>query len=69
MCRQCNFPFLAVMAAFVCLTGTMPYGDYIYDDANCDGAVNVSDAVYINNYIFAGGNPPGDPDGDGVPDC
>ena len=27
-------------------------------DANCDGSVNVSDAVYIINYVFAGGNPP-----------
>jgi hypothetical protein len=27
-------------------------------DANADEVVNVSDAVYIINYIFAGGNPP-----------
>jgi hypothetical protein len=38
-------------------------------DANCDESVDVSDAVYIINYAFASGNPPGDPDGNGVPDC
>ncbi|NIP43533.1 MAG: hypothetical protein GWN61_17265, partial [candidate division Zixibacteria bacterium] len=27
-------------------------------DANCDCVVNVSDAVYIINYVFIGGNPP-----------
>jgi hypothetical protein len=27
-------------------------------DANSDGLVNVSDAVYIANYVFVGGNPP-----------
>ncbi len=31
---------------------------YICGDANSDGNVNVSDAVYIINYIFIGGNPP-----------
>jgi hypothetical protein len=29
-------------------------------DANYDGTVNISDAVYIINYIFAGGDPPDD---------
>jgi hypothetical protein len=38
-------------------------------DVNCDGMRNISDAVYLIAYIFSGGNPPGDPDGDGVPDC
>ncbi len=27
-------------------------------DANNDGSVNVSDAVYIINFVFVGGNPP-----------
>jgi hypothetical protein len=31
---------------------------YICGDANADEIVNVSDAVYIINYIFAAGNPP-----------
>jgi hypothetical protein len=29
-------------------------------DVNCDNMVNVSDAVYTINYIFVGGNAPGD---------
>ena len=38
-------------------------------DANCDGSINISDAVYLIAFIFSGGHRPGDPDGDGVPDC
>jgi hypothetical protein len=33
-------------------------GSYLIGDANSDGQVNVSDAVYIINYVFVGGNPP-----------
>ncbi len=32
--------------------------DYVCGDANSDEAVNVSDAVYIINYVFAGGEAP-----------
>jgi hypothetical protein len=43
--------------------------DYICGDANSDGSVNVSDAVYIINYVFIGGDTPfpieaGDVNGD-----
>jgi hypothetical protein len=38
-------------------------------DLNCDGSVDISDAVYMIAYIFSGGHKPGDPDGDGVPEC
>ena len=31
---------------------------YICGDASGDGMVNVSDAVYIINFVFSGGNPP-----------
>jgi len=31
-----------------------------YGDANCDGFVDVSDAVWIINYVFVGGPPPGE---------
>ena len=50
---------------------TLYPGGYIAGDANCDGAVNVGDAVYIINYVFKGGPAPipyaagganGDPD-------
>ena len=30
-----------------------------YGDVNCDGVVNISDAVVIINYIYYGGDPPG----------
>jgi Beta-propeller repeat/Dockerin type I domain len=33
-------------------------GPLICGDANYDGTVNVSDAVYIINYVFVGGNSP-----------
>jgi len=32
--------------------------EFIAGDANGDQAVNVSDAVYVINYVFAGGDPP-----------
>ena len=43
---------------------------YLCGDANIDGLVNVSDAVYIINYVFSGGPAPrpynsGDPNCDG----
>jgi len=41
---------------------------YICGDANSDEAVNVSDAVYIINYVFAGGDPP-DPIESGDANC
>jgi len=31
--------------------------------------VDIDDVVYVINYIFSGGPEPGDPNGDGVPDC
>jgi hypothetical protein len=38
-------------------------------DAECSGEVDIDDVVYLISYIFAGGYAPGDPDGDGTPDC
>jgi hypothetical protein len=38
-------------------------------DADCSGGVDIDDVVYLINYIFGGGPPPGDTDNDGVPDC
>jgi hypothetical protein len=43
-------------------------GGYICGDANSDGSVNVSDAVYIINYVFIGGDPP-DPMESGNANC
>jgi hypothetical protein len=56
--------------AFVLTSGPLCQG--ICGDANADGAVNVSDAVYIINYVFVGGGEPlpvlacGDANSDGV---
>ena len=54
--------------AFVITNGRDCYGDC--GDANGDGSVNVSDAVWIINYVFVGSGPPiplacGDANGDG----
>lgn len=46
---------------FATFKGIYKYTDtleYICGDANADGTVNVSDAVRIINYVFAGGDPP-----------
>jgi len=34
------------------------WDEFLCGDANNDGAVNVSDAVWIINYVFVGGEPP-----------
>jgi hypothetical protein len=58
------WPMLVAKTMYDYLNGTrilipccygVPYGD-----ANCDGTVNVSDAVWIINYVFVGGAAPGD---------
>lgn len=61
MCKKFNILFLAIFVAFIGLTATIAYGDYICGDANSDGNLNVSDAVFIINYVFVGGDAP-DPD-------
>lgn len=40
------------------VAGTITVTDFLCGDANNDLFVNVSDAVYIINYVFVGGNPP-----------
>jgi len=42
--------------------------EYICGDANSDGMADVSDAVYIINFVFVGGDPP-DPMEAGDPNC
>jgi hypothetical protein len=44
-----------------CLTAALmayPQPNYVPDDANGDGAVDISDAVYLIAYIFSGGSAP-----------
>ena len=59
-----------VIAPAVAYTYLVTLGDYVCGDADGAGEVNVSDAVYVINYIFAGGPAPlpleaGDADCDG----
>lgn len=49
---------LAVVVAIVGLTANMATGGGVCGDSNADGAVNISDAVYLIAYIFAGGPAP-----------
>ena len=51
-----NDPFIAPQTSYNFIVEKK---DYICGDANGDEIhVNVSDAVYIINYVFSGGNPP-----------
>jgi hypothetical protein len=38
-------------------------------DVDCNGSVNVSDLVFLINFVFGAGTTPCDPDGDGQSDC
>ena len=40
------------------LINKSPRPSYVCGDANADESVNVTDAVWIINYVFAGGDPP-----------
>jgi uncharacterized protein (TIGR02145 family) len=55
-----KFYLLAVMVimTFVGFAMSDLVADYVCGDANSDGALNISDAVYIINYVFNGGPPP-----------
>ena len=48
----------AVIAAFMALAITDLSAQYMCGDANNDAGVNVSDAIWIVNYIFIGGPEP-----------
>jgi uncharacterized protein (TIGR02145 family) len=51
------FALLAILA-FVGLMIADTNADYVCGDANSDGTLNVSDAVFILNYVFVGGPAP-----------
>ena len=50
------------------LLGAYPVGCAVCGDANCDDEINITDAVYIINYVFLGGNAP-DPMSSGDTNC
>lgn len=57
-------PLLCCLFLFFCSTGfgqsCGPYGTckIVRGDGNCDGSVNFTDYIYINNYLFNGGPSP-----------
>ena len=53
---------LILTIAFSGIITTDSSAEYLCGDANGDGMLNVSDAVFIINYVFIGGPAPG-------PDC
>ncbi|MFH1374604.1 MAG: hypothetical protein ABII79_12490 [bacterium] len=38
-------------------------------DMDCSQSIDVADLTYLVQYLFQGGHPPCDPDGDGAPEC
>ncbi len=46
------------MIALIGLTMTDSNAEYVCGDANVEGLLNVSDAVFRINYVFAGGPTP-----------
>ncbi len=56
-----------ILFILLCLASTIAQAEYICGDNNGDGDVNVSDAVYMINYIFIFGSPAPDPNCCGVP--
>ncbi|HDS01102.1 MAG TPA: hypothetical protein ENO22_02595 [candidate division Zixibacteria bacterium] len=49
---------VTTIAVFFALNLTDSNAEYICGDANDDGSLNVSDAIYIANYVFVGGPVP-----------
>ncbi|MBU1318265.1 MAG: hypothetical protein KKG33_03890 [candidate division Zixibacteria bacterium] len=58
-----NSPEMTIICLYV------NQGPFDWGDADCSGAVDIDDVVYMIAYIFAGGPPPGDPDDNGIQDC
>lgn len=58
MHKQSYLFALTVIIAFIGLVVADSGANDTCGDANGDGSVNVSDAVWIINYVFVGGDPP-----------
>ena len=69
MCKNFRLLSFAMVIAFISLTAITSADTNVCGDVNCDVTCNVADAVWIINYVFAGGYNPCDTDGDGNPDC
>jgi uncharacterized protein (TIGR02145 family) len=71
MREKCSALYVAVVIAFAILTVTASANPYVCGDADGNGIVNISDAVYLISYIFGGGPEPspllaGDADGNEI---
>ena len=57
-----KFPYKGLLAGIIliCIPVILWAAIYPAGEVNGDGSVNVSDAVYLINYIFSNGNPPVD---------
>jgi uncharacterized protein (TIGR02145 family) len=71
MRQKCNLLGLAVIVALSTVAATAVAELYVCGDADGDGTVNVSDAVFLISYVFGGGPPPtpllvGDCDGNEI---
>jgi uncharacterized protein (TIGR02145 family) len=62
MRRNTIAKILVIIFIFIGLTATIAYGEYICGDVNGDEDLNVSDAVYLINYVFVFGSPAPNPD-------
>ncbi len=58
MCRKSYLLAFVFIIVFVGLIMTDSSADYVCGDANGDGLLNVSDAVFIINHVFIGGPAP-----------
>ena len=58
MCKNFHLFTVSILIALIAITATELRADYICGDSNNDETVNVADAVWIINYVFAGGDPP-----------
>jgi uncharacterized protein (TIGR02145 family) len=56
-----------ILFVLLCFATTIAHADYICGDANSDGDLNVSDAVYLINYVFIFGSPAPAPNCCGYP--
>lgn len=55
-----------LLFTLLCLAATIAHADYICGDNNGDGTINISDAVYMINYVFVAASPPPDPNCCGI---
>jgi hypothetical protein len=69
------FPMLLAQSSYNPPNGTrvifpiMLFSLFDVGNVDCLNGTDIDDVVYMIRYIFQGGPAPGDPTGDGIPDC